>query len=445
MIRGPWTAAFRPWAAARKACLALLAGWLLVATGCTVNPVTGKQQLDLMGEAQEVEMGKSYYPGAIQSSLGPLDDDAVQAEVKRVGNAVAAVGQRPQLPWDFTAVNDPEVNAFALPGGKICITRGLLSRLDSEDGMAAVLGHETGHVTARHAVSAYNRQILATAVLVGGGIYMEANDVKNRELISLAAVIGAQMVLANYSRDQERQSDELGLDYAVKAGYSPMGMVETHKVLLSLQKTRPGAIERLFASHPMSAERLATAEKRVAALPPEIRDRPLKVAPLREAASRVFADRPAWDLAADAQGLLAKKKNAEAEGKLAEAVRLSPKAGVLRSLHAASLAELKRNEAAIAEGREGARLAPKVFTSQLVAGELLLRPEPAASLACLDRAEELLPGVPDVSLLRGRALELLKRRDDAIAAYKETINRDPQGETGAAAYKRLQAMGVRLQ
>jgi predicted Zn-dependent protease len=415
---------------------------LLACAGCTVNPVTGKSQLDLMGEAQEVEMGKQYYPSAVQSSLGPVDDAALQAAVSRVGNAVATVGHRPALPYEFTAVNDPQVNAFALPGGKICITRGLLSRMESEDGMAAVLGHEVGHVTARHAVSAYNNQILATAVLIGGGIYMEANDVDNAELITLGAVIGAQMILAHYSREQERQSDELGLEYAVNAGYSPAGMVETHRVLLSLQKQKPGVIERMFASHPMSAERLATAEKRVAALPPEIRDRPLKVAPYREATARVMAGRPAWDLAADAQSLLGGKKTREAEAKLAEAVRLAPDEGVLRTLHAASLAEMKRTEPAVSESREGARLAQRVFLSQVVAGELLLRPAPAEALACLDRAESLLPGIADVALLRGRALEALKRRNDAIAAYREAVDRDPQGETGAAAYKRLLALGA---
>ncbi len=425
-----------------KLVAAFLAVALVGAAGCTVNPVTGKSQLDLLGEAQEIEMGKQYYPGAVQSSLGPIDDAALQSAVARVGGAVAAVGHRPALPYEFTAVNDPQVNAFALPGGKICITRGLLSRMESEDGMAAVLGHEVGHVTARHAVAAYNRQLLATAVLIGGGIYMQAKDVEHAELITLGAVIGAQMVLAHYSREQERQSDELGLEYAVKAGYSPAGMVETHRVLLSLQKQKPGAIERMFASHPMSAERLATAEMRVAALPPEIRERPLKVAPYREATARVAAARPAWDLAADGQALLGGKKAREAEAKLAEAVRLAPREGVLRTLHAASLAELKRSEPAAAESREGARLAQRVFLSQVVAGELLLQPAPAEALGFLDRAEALLPGVAEVALMRGRALEALGRRDDAVAAYKEAVDRDPQGETGAAAYKRLRALGA---
>ena len=118
---------------------------------------------------------------------------------------------------------------------------------------------------------------------------------------------------------------------------------------------------------------------------------------------------------------------------------------MLRTLHAVSLAEAKRNEPAIDEGREGARIAQGVFLSQVVAGELLLKPAPADALVCLDRAEEILPGIADVALLRGRALESLKRRNEAIDAYKETVNRDPQGETGAAAAKRLRALGVSLQ
>jgi predicted Zn-dependent protease len=211
----------------RQILLAFTAIALVVAIGCSVNPVTGKSPLDLIGEAGAIQMGSNFYPGAIPGSLGPIEDKDVQAEVERVGQAVAGVSHRPGLPYQFTAVNDPDVNAFALPGGKICITRGLLSRLGSVDDLAAVLGHEVGHVTARHAVSAYNRQIIAAAAVVAGEAYMESKDVKNRGLITVGAIIGSQLILASYSRDQERQSDDLGVDYAVKAGYSPQGMVAT--------------------------------------------------------------------------------------------------------------------------------------------------------------------------------------------------------------------------
>ncbi|HVN33116.1 MAG TPA: M48 family metalloprotease [Thermoanaerobaculaceae bacterium] len=425
----------------RRTLLALSSLALVVLAGCSTNPVTGKSQLDLIGEAGEIRMGISYYPGAIQSSLGPIDGKDVQASVERVGLAVAGVSHRPGLPYQFTAVNGPEVNAFALPGGKICITRGLLSRLESEDGLAAVLGHEVGHVTARHAVAAYNRQILTTAVLVGGEVYMESQDVKNRGLITLGAVIGAQVVLAKYSRDQERQSDELGLDYAVKAGYSPRGMIETQKVLLDLQKRQPGAVEKLFASHPMSAERLATAEKRVATLPADVQARPMRSEVYRVEMADVIAERPAWDLASEGQALLGQKKLAEAQGKLAQAVRLAPKAGVIRTLHAVSLLSLKQKGAAVDEARQGAQLAGNVYVSRLVAGELLVEPDPSAALGNLEAAEKLLPGEAMVSLLRGEALEKLGRRQDAKAAYSEAVSRDPNGEVGAEAARRAAKLG----
>jgi predicted Zn-dependent protease len=425
----------------RTTLLALSSLALGLVVGCSVNPVTGKSQLDLMGEAGEIRMGTNFYPGAIQGSLGPIDEEDVQATVERVGQAVAGVSHRPGLPYQFTAVNDPDVNAFALPGGKICITRGLISRLESEDGLAAVLSHEVGHVTARHAVSAYNRQIMATAILVGGAVYMESKDVKNRGLITLGAVIGTQLVLASYSRDQERQSDDLGIDYAVKAGYSPQGMVETQRILLDVQKRQPGFVERLFASHPMSAERLVTAQARIATLPADVQARLVRPEPYRTAMAEVIVERPAWDLASEGQALLSKDKDREGEAKLAQAVRLAPEAGVIRTLHAVSLASLKQKGPAADEARQGARLSGDVYVSRLVAGELLLEPDPAAALENLEAAEKLLPGEPMVSLLRGEALEKLGRRQDAKAAYSEAQARDPNGDVGAEAARRARGLG----
>ena len=422
--------------------LVIVALALVLLQGCSVNPVTGKRQLDLIGEAQEVELGKSIYPQAIQGSFGPIEDAATQDEVHRLGAALAAVGHRPNLPYEFTAVNEPDANAFALPGGKICITRGLLGRLESEDGAAAVLAHEIGHVTARHAVSQYNRQLLATALLVGGSAVMEAKDVRNRGVIALGAAVGLQLGLAHYSREMERQSDELGLEYAVKAGYSPYGMVETQKILLSLGNGSPGLVERMFASHPMSAERLATAEKRVAALPADVRERPLRKDPYRRALRTVLAEQPAWELAREGRSLLAKKQLGPAEQKLASAVRQAPKAGVIRALHAASLASNKRYQDAANEAQEGVRLAPNLFITRVIAGELQLKTDPRGALANLDVAESLLPEVAEVALMRGRALEALGQRQAAVEAYKQAYQRDPQGEVGAEAVKRLQALGV---
>ncbi len=428
----------------RRCAPVVLAVLAAVLTGCTTNPVTGEQQLDLIGEAQEVEMGRQMYPAAVQSSFGALDDDQLQALVDRVGHDVARVSHRPDMPWAFTAVNEPQVNAFALPGGKIAITRGMVSRLESVDGLAAVLGHEVGHVTARHVVAAYNRQLLAQLLVVGSGVVLEAKDVKNRDLITFGAMVGAQLALAHYSREQERQSDQLGLRYAVDAGYSPQGMIETQKVLLSLRDKEPGAVQQLFASHPASSERLQTARAEVAALPADVRDRPVDRADYRRAAADVVAARPAWDDALDAQAMLQQEDYRGAESKLAAAVHMDRSAGVLRTLHAVALARLERDAAAVDEAVEGARLSPDVFFSRVVAGELLVDPEPLQALDQLGAAEKILGGTAVVPFLQGRALERLGRREGAARAYQETVRRDPQGQLGEQAAQRLQALGYTL-
>jgi Flp pilus assembly protein TadD len=155
----------------------------------------------------------------------------------------------------------------------------------------------------------------------------------------------------------------------------------------------------------------------------------------------VIAQRPAWDLAQEGIGLMGRDKGLEAEGKLAEAVRMAPAQGVLRSLHAVALVSAKRKEAAIPEARDGARLSPGVYMCRLVAGELLIEPDAAAALENLQSGERLLPGQARVSLLRGRALERLGRSNDAKAAYREAISRDPNGEVGAEAARRMRGLG----
>lgn len=425
----------------RSAAAVATAALVLIAA-CSTNPVTGKTQLDLLGESQEIALGAQLHPAYIQDSLGAIADEALQGLVARTGDAVARVSHRPQLPYAFVAVNEPAVNAFALPGGKICITRGLLARLESEDGLAAVLGHEVGHVTARHAVAAYNRQLLTQVLVLGGAAVMEAKDVQGRELITLGAVVGAQLALAHYSREQERQSDRLGLEYSVAAGFSPYGLVETHRVLLELQKSQAGLFARLFASHPMSSERLASAEAAAEAFPAEVRERQKRVDSYLGVIQPLRAVRPAWDLAHEGRVLLAQGKKREGVEFLGRAAQQAPAEGVIRTLHAVALQQVERFQAARSEAMEGARRAPGVFLSRLVAGSLWVSEDGRASLEHLEEAERILPGVAQVSYLQGRANETLGRRDAAVAAYREALARDPQGEVGKAAAARLQALGA---
>lgn len=416
---------------------------VLTLAGCATNPVTGKAELDLLGEEQELALGAQLYQPFIQDSLGPLGDEPVSRLVENVGMQVAAVSHRPRLPYQFTPVNDPAVNAFALPGGKICITRGLLARLESEDGLAAVLGHEVGHVTARHAVAAYNRQVLATLFLATSAAVLEAEEVKGRELIWVGGLIGTQMLLARYSRDQERQSDSLGLQYAVAAGFSPQGMVETQRVLLALGREKPTLVERLFATHPHSSERLAAAERLVAQLPPAVQSRPVRKETFLTATAALRKVQPAWEEAAEGRALLAQEQPAKALTRLARARDLAPKEGVIRTLLALAMWEEGKKAEAREEAFAGAGLAQRVFLSRLVAGMLGVDADAALSLAELAAAEEILPGTAPVPFFQGKAYEKLGQRKQAVEAYREAVRRDPEGSFGQQAASRLKALGAR--
>ncbi len=223
---------------------------------CATNPATGKKDLVLMTEEQEIALGRETDP-KIRKQYGAYDNAALQAYVQRVGEQVAANSDRRNLVYRFTVLDSSEVNAFALPGGYIYITRGILAYLNSEAELAAVLGHEAGHVNARHAVKQYTR---ATATglaisIIGGG---QAGQ-------QLLGVLG-NAILSGYGRDDELQADHLGATYIGRTGYDPQAMLGVMTVLKNQEegeKKRAAAEGRephiyhgVFASHPSADKRL---------------------------------------------------------------------------------------------------------------------------------------------------------------------------------------------
>jgi predicted Zn-dependent protease len=247
----------RPLTCCQLACV-LMAGAL---AACATNPVTGERQLVLISESQEVEMGRGA-AAEVETSIGLVDDAGLQSYVKNIGAKLAAGSERPKLPWTFGVVDDPTPNAFALPGGFIYVTRGMLNLMDSEAELASVLGHEIGHVTARHAVSMISRQQLTQLGLgLGGALFPD--------LQPAAAALGAgmQLLFLRYGRDAERQADELGFKYAHSHDYH---MPEMADVFAALERAstleKQSALPSWLASHPNPAERVDTTAKRVAAL-----------------------------------------------------------------------------------------------------------------------------------------------------------------------------------
>jgi predicted Zn-dependent protease len=235
----------------RRSALAILL--LTGAAGCATNPATGERQLSLIGEGQEIQIGKESDP-QIVASMGLYSDEAVQQYVNQIGQRLAAASERPDLPWTFRVIDDPTVNAFAVPGGFIYITRGLMSNLTSEAQLAGVLGHEIGHVTARHSVSQMSQQQLAQ---IGLGI----GSILSPTIASLGniASAGLQVLFLKYGRDHENQADELGVRYLRRNNYEPTELAEVMEMLArsSELSAESGRVPEWLSTHPNPPNRVA--------------------------------------------------------------------------------------------------------------------------------------------------------------------------------------------
>jgi len=224
-------------------CLTLLAA-------CATNPATGRRQIMLVSEAQEVEMGREA-DREVATSIGLYPDEGVQGYVAGLGRALAAGTERPSLPWSFHVVDDAAVNAFALPGGFVYVTRGLMTHLDSEAELASVVGHEIGHVTARHTASQITKSQLATLGLVAGMIVRP-------ELARFGdlAQAGMSLLFLKFDRNAERQADDLGLRYMTRQGYDPRRMVEVFSLLDRVgQESGEGRLPAWLSTHPAPEDR----------------------------------------------------------------------------------------------------------------------------------------------------------------------------------------------
>lgn len=251
----------------RRAVWPLAAGALGLAAACATNPVTGDRELALMSEAREIAIGRDA-DEQIREQMGVYDSPALQAYVEDLGHRLAALSHRPDLPWRFTIVDSPAVNAFALPGGYIYLTRGILAYLGDEAELAGVLGHEIGHVTARHSVQAYSRAGAAQIGLALGQIFvpsMRSNPY--RPGLADAAASGLAVLFLKFGRDDEVQADRLGAEYAASGGWHPEGVAGMLSTLgrIAEASDRKG-VPNWLSTHPEPQARVADVEPTVAAL-----------------------------------------------------------------------------------------------------------------------------------------------------------------------------------
>ena len=233
---------------------------VLIACGCATNPATGRRQVILMSEAEEVQLGREA-DAEVRKQMGLYNNGDLERYVKGVGERLARAAHRPSLPWSFAVVDEPAVNAFALPGGYVYLTRGILPFLRDESELAAVMGHEIGHVDARHQAAAYSRQ-----TLTGGGLAVLGILVPETQPLQGVAQLTAGLMFLKFGRNDELEADQLGVKYAAASGWNPAGMSGLLGTLARLDEasgSRRG-VPNWASTHPPAADRVVKVEEAVA-------------------------------------------------------------------------------------------------------------------------------------------------------------------------------------
>jgi predicted Zn-dependent protease len=223
---------------------------VMIIVSCAVNPVTGKRQIMLMSEQQEIALGISYDPQVV-ATFGEYADPELQSYVQAKGTEMGKISHRPNLAYHVKVIDSPVVNAFAVPGGYIYLTRGILAQLNDEAEFMGVLGHEMGHIAARHSVSQQTKQQLGTLLLIGGMIASE----KFAQYAEYA-MQGMQLLFLSFSREDERQADALGVEYSTKMGYDANQMAEFFRVLekMNMASAEDG-VPTFLSTHPDPGDR----------------------------------------------------------------------------------------------------------------------------------------------------------------------------------------------
>lgn len=298
---------------------------LTVLSGCATNPVTGRSEFSLVSQGEEIAIGEKQYLPAQQSQGGEYRvDPKLTAYVSQVGNRLADVSDTP-LPYEFVVLNNSSPNAWALPGGKIAINRGLLVALDNEAELAAVLGHEIVHAAARHGAKSMERSMLLQGAVALTAIGVSGNDYGN--YIMEGAQLGSQLITQQYGRGAEFESDLYGIEYMTRAGYDPEAAVTLQQKFVELSEGRSASwVEGLFASHPPSLQRVQKNEETAARIKAEQnRDWKIGRETYRQKISYLKSKADAYSAFDQATTLAKNQEHSAAMNRVNRAISLEPK------------------------------------------------------------------------------------------------------------------------
>lgn len=409
--------------------------------GCAQSPVTGERILVGMSEAQEKAADAQYAPHQFSEDLGPIQDDAVNRYVSRIGAELQTHTHRPHMPYSYRVVNAHHINAYTFPAGAMAVTRGILVNLQDEAELAALLGHEMGHVNARHAAQRSGQSLLANVALMGLALTV---DEQWAGVAMVGGQIGASALLSSYSREHERQADALGQSYLVQGGYPASGMTRLHQLLVDQEKQTPSLLQTMFSSHPMSSERLATADRLARTQYADSLARPTRRERFMDETASLRRIKPTIEACQQGETAMSRRQLPQAQTAFARAVRATPRDYAANLRMAQCLQAMGKTQEARAYAQTAQNLFPQEAQAHRLAGVLALQMrQPAQAYEHLTRFDQQLPGNPGITFLRGVALEGTGNRREAAALYQRFLQSTRQGEAAQYATSRLQAWGVR--
>lgn len=412
--------------------------WLLLATllvaACATNPVTKKSELSFVSEQQEISIGSQQYLPSQQQAGGKfILDPALTAYVNEVGRKLVRVSDRGNLPYEFVVINDSVPNAWALPGGKLGINRGLLIELKSEAELAAVLSHEIVHAAARHgARSVEQGTLLAAGAAI---ISVLAADKKHAELIDFAAQGGATLLNFRFGREHELEADSYGMDYMLRAGYDPKAAVELQETFVRLSGGKESNwLAGMFATHPPSQERVDANRRKAGGMPANLfRGEDV----YRQKLAFLTRSKPAYDAHDEGRKLL-EKQPAQALAKADQALKLEPREAMFHALRGDALKKLGRAADAEQEYGEAIKRNGEYFAHYLKRG--LTRQslgDKAGAQSDLEQANKLLPTAAAHYVL-GNLAQGASNQARAIEHYRLAASSDSEvGKRAGAALVRL--------
>lgn len=403
---------------------------------CGVNPVTGEKELTLMSASQEVATGEQQYKPYQQQQGGRyVVDPELNLYVNQVGQKLAAVSDRKDLPYEFVVLNNGVPNAWALPGGKIAINRGLLVLLDDEAQLAAVLGHEVVHAAARHTARQMTQATLLQAGVMAAGIASQTTDYG--QWITVGAGLGANLWQAHYGRDQELEADRYGVEYMARAGYAADAAVELQQKFLALsQGQQSNFFNDLFASHPPSQLRVERNRELAAQYPGGVRNRDR----YQQAIAQIKQDQPAYDAYQKAIASAQQNNLAAAKSQLQQAIKLQPKEALFH-ITEAQLFMSENNPSAASEAfRKAVRHNPEYYVGHLGLGLALKEQNQIKPAADALQASMNILATPLASYHLGE-LALAEGNSTKAKEYFQ-FAAQATGQVGDAARAQLAKLGV---